>query len=637
MRFMPPGNSERDAPSPPEAGVSPGGEGDPPATREKRQTFLQEAARHGPQGREAVAALPEVESPRSPGVMRGPRDRLSMLKELFMLIEMAVKTLNLYEGRGESCEAAEKKAFEHLRETVRQHGELEVAVRPFEFYLGMQRVYTTQEDRQGITYRIFRDGIRKITFTPAVDRGELRVLLDTLRAIRPSSADGAEHDSVTRLWEQNLQGIRYEAVDYFLEGTIRGSADDLQEQVTELFEKVMTPLHASPHVRAAEQVLKTLRPEVVEQTQRRRADSCATLLSGFDVEKARRDADERRAALPTELWRRSMTLITRLLEAGSPGVADLLVQVIEQLMLAGRWEMLDASCKTLAEHLEQARAGGDAELPRRIRGAMGRLCEDDKLLVLHDRLVSCSAAEFERLVELMRILPREADPQLLVLLRRLPDGEVQKRMLEVLTARGVDLTDFLRQQLRGKDTGTVIGAVHDLGAIGTGSAIAALKSVTGHAEPAVRLAVFQTLGENVGESLVPRLLDSLRLGSVALREHCLDHLERVGARRHGRRLLAMVNTGLGDDWPPGHHERLLRLLVGCGGEEVDAHVIGVVTVRNPFRRSAPEKQREQMLKAVFDTGGERARRLLDACLQKRLPRRVRSRLEAARETVGDDS
>ncbi len=559
-----------------------------------------------------------------------PQDKLSAVKELFQLVEMAVKTLNLYEGKGESCEMAVGKAFEHLALTVRRYGEIGVSVRPFELYLGRQRVYATQEDRSGITYRLFRDGIRKIDLLPTIDRGEFLALLDILRAVRQT---GGEDDSVTLFWEQGFAGVRYEAVDYFLDGSLGGASDDLQEQMDALVTMLSKPLHRQRRVSAARQLLERIGSEIVEQAGEKRSASVSRLRDGADLQSALETIEKQREEMPTDLWRRSMTLITRLLTGEGSAATALLVQVIEQLMLAGRWEPLQAACQILSEHLALCRDKGEEELGRKLDQALGELCADNKLLALHEPLSSCSGPEFSSIAEFVRLLPRTADGQLLLLLRRLPAGESQERMLVLLSERGIDLTDFFRQRLRSADPEQVLGAIRDLRTIGSGSAVAALKAVTNHANPAVRLEAFRALGENVGESLVSRLIESLRLDHPELRELCLARLERVGNSKHAERLLATFRTNLDESWSPEHQRRGLDLLVRWGGEQTEQFIVSTLTAKNPFRRSAVENQRGRMLAAVSRHGGQRARKLLSACLQERTGKKVRESIEQALQAV----
>ena len=93
------------------------------------------------------------------------------------------------------------------------------------------------------------------------------------------------------------------------------------------------------------------------------------------------------ARMPDDLWRRTSAIILRLMELGrGAGTVGLLVQLIEQMMLEGRWQMLAVSCRSLGEVIEKVGgAGGKSKAAQVLQASLGRLSTDNKLLELEGR------------------------------------------------------------------------------------------------------------------------------------------------------------------------------------------------------------------------------------------------------------
>jgi len=555
------------------------------------------------------------------------RARFTAMAELFRQVDKAIKMLNLYEGTGESCARQIELAHGHLLETMRAFGNVLLTVTPYEFLLEGEAVYTSEEDRRGITYRLFRDGVRELEILPHISRQEFD---DLLQILRVTQANSNEEDSVTQLWERNFTGLRYHAVDFFLEGMIIGESERFQALIEELLREPSRPLHPSEEpVQVARQVMSQLSRELLAQAQQQRS-ACVHGLSAVDVDGWRASVQQEADSLTQDLWRRTMHVLVRMMEMGR-GVetSRVLVQVIGEMMSEGQWTMLGASCKALADVMRQG-AVRSPEAIQGLRAALGHLCQGNRLLALSNMLVSCSLSQYHQLGELLRLLPHDADQQLLALTTSTPPGEVQDQLVLLLRERGVDLTDFLGQRLASPNLMHVISAIEELRRLNTAKSVLALRKAAVHPSPRVRLEALRALTEYMDESFAPQLVSALTMGHRDLRDLALTLLERVRVDRQlVAHLIQLARQDEFDDWGPDHRTRLLKMLVRIGGQECDEFLIKTVTALNPLRRKRIETLRREMIRALGETAGRRSQQLLQACLEYRPSRAVRAAIELA--------
>lgn len=94
-------------------------------------------------------------------------------------------------------------------------GELPVEVRPFELALGEVALYRENDRERSLAFKLYRDGVRRITFKRTVTWEELLTLLVIL-AVRYTTVRQQEEDAVTLLRKAEFQGIGIDAVAGFV-------------------------------------------------------------------------------------------------------------------------------------------------------------------------------------------------------------------------------------------------------------------------------------------------------------------------------------------------------------------------------------------------------------------------------------
>lgn len=91
-------------------------------------------------------------------------------------------------------------------------GPVELAVKPFELLAGEEVVYREEDRERSLAFKLFRDGVRTLTFARAVNVDELLRLLQIL-AVRFVGVRQAEDDVVTLLRKAEFRSLSFTAVE----------------------------------------------------------------------------------------------------------------------------------------------------------------------------------------------------------------------------------------------------------------------------------------------------------------------------------------------------------------------------------------------------------------------------------------
>ncbi|MFO0580726.1 MAG: hypothetical protein U0229_00490 [Anaeromyxobacter sp.] len=100
-------------------------------------------------------------------------------------------------------------------EEATAQGALPLDVLPFDLARSGESVYHEDDREKSLAFRLFRDGVRRLTFAPGVPFEELLQLLQIL-AVRFSGVRQAEEDVVTLLRKAEFKGITLVAVEGYV-------------------------------------------------------------------------------------------------------------------------------------------------------------------------------------------------------------------------------------------------------------------------------------------------------------------------------------------------------------------------------------------------------------------------------------
>ena len=95
------------------------------------------------------------------------------------------------------------------------YGDLALVVRPFELTLNGEVVYLERDRERSLAFRLYRDGVRRLSIEGQVTWEELLKLLEVL-SLRTVGASTAEDDTVTLLHKAGFQHVGMEAIEGFM-------------------------------------------------------------------------------------------------------------------------------------------------------------------------------------------------------------------------------------------------------------------------------------------------------------------------------------------------------------------------------------------------------------------------------------
>ena len=564
---------------------------------------------------------------------------IAAAENAFIGLEKALKMDLFYEGRGVNYERVRKEAERHFLSMIEEHGEVELEVTPFQLLLDGQPVYSSQEDRKGLSYGLFRDGLRRITLMPGFTLEEVAGLL---KIFAGSSSKDSEDNTITLLWDLDMPHLRYRAADMFTEGVMSASVGQLGKGDTrKKLKKLVSDLECPP-VKPGAQVQQINRPSadalgvVMAQRDRRIKD----LAKVADLARAEELASMLQAD-KEDTWRRTITLLARLgsAEEDRDKLAQVLAGMLEELMRAGRGEILRTACLSMAPHLGfPARLKKpDAPIPPTgvlFQSALELLCEPARLSPLESLLRGGEAAQVEQAATLILLLPVLANPALVPMATGMPPGEPRDKLVKMLERRGADLSELHAIRLSSGTQDEALEAVKRLRPLAKSrGARNALIKAARHPSMRVRLEAIRALGDDVDDAMAQVLLENISSGLLELQQLAFQMLEALPRSNQGPVLLSILRRESTAEWKPAVRRRAMELMVRWGGSGVDPFMVEGLCVGNLFRRGAVEERREELLSIVRSVGGPRGLEICRKALDASPPKKVRQQLDDLKDQL----
>ena len=145
----------------------------------------------------------------------GSSDAGKLTNAALRALSRAARSFLLYEPRNQAIRDFLEDYRHEMQQALAAHGAIVLAIRPFEMVREGEVVYLERDRERSLAFRLFRDGVRRITIEPGVPWEELLRLLEIL-SIRYTSFKQSEDDIVTLLWKAGFKNIGIVAVEGFV-------------------------------------------------------------------------------------------------------------------------------------------------------------------------------------------------------------------------------------------------------------------------------------------------------------------------------------------------------------------------------------------------------------------------------------
>lgn len=140
-------------------------------------------------------------------------------------IARTARSFLIYDTRNDAIRGFLAEMQEKMYAALKQYGEMSLEIRPFEMVRGAEVVYLERDRDRSLAFRLFRDGVRRLTISPDVAWEELLRLLEIL-SIRFTGVRQQEDDVVTLLLKSGFKNIEISAVEGFVPDDDEYCGDD---------------------------------------------------------------------------------------------------------------------------------------------------------------------------------------------------------------------------------------------------------------------------------------------------------------------------------------------------------------------------------------------------------------------------
>ena len=141
---------------------------------------------------------------------------------VLLALSRAARSFLIYEPTNEAIRVFLTNLKNVTESFLQRYGDLEFQVRPFEIVHVGEVVYLDRDRERSLAFRLYRDGIRKLTLRPGLEWHELLKLLEVV-SIRYVGVRQTEDDLVVLLWKAGFHHVAFEAVEGFVADTEGGN------------------------------------------------------------------------------------------------------------------------------------------------------------------------------------------------------------------------------------------------------------------------------------------------------------------------------------------------------------------------------------------------------------------------------
>jgi hypothetical protein len=138
--------------------------------------------------------------------------RFRHASEIATALARAHRSRQLYNENSPVPGASLERFFSCLTDFLGGDDTLTFSITETQFLFHTKAVYSNPDRRESLAFRLYRDGVRAVTFHTGITREEVVGLLEALGRVNFEN-EQSDNDVVTQIWERDLAHITYLAVD----------------------------------------------------------------------------------------------------------------------------------------------------------------------------------------------------------------------------------------------------------------------------------------------------------------------------------------------------------------------------------------------------------------------------------------
>jgi hypothetical protein len=363
--------------------------------------------------------------------------------------------------------------------------ELVLNISESEFICEDQVVYRQVNKNESLTWSLFKDGMRAVTIRRGAEEKELPLLLATINKARFLPPDAGD-DLPTLLWAHEFEFIEYRFIDFF-SGDGGGTVPQASAE----------PIAAgqSPATRKA-QIAEEAPPRPKALVDLDDGDSTLYFLDEAEISYLARELEQE---YERDVRGSAFNILFDLFEVNpDPNVRQEILRILERLfpnLLNARDFRSVAAVLRESKLLRERAPQIQAELVQRLDGFVEKLSEPAIVGQLLQSLDEASNLGVDsQAAEVLRELRASALESLVSWLPNLTSEPLRKMLEEVVDRLAHAYPLEVQRILKLPESPALLGMVNLCGRLGLNQAVQGLAEAVAHSDPAIRLAVVQTLG-----------------------------------------------------------------------------------------------------------------------------------------------
>ncbi len=491
------------------------------------------------------------------------------IKDIVSSLAKTIKAIQMYGLAHPSSKNFYDPLYQKLSDFLRKNGIMDFQIEKFSIVYANSVVYEEKEKDVSLAFRLFRDGIRNISFSEGLGFDELLLFLETISRVTK------EQDIALSLWENNFVHISFyvveeeEEMDYRIP-EVKVEDFDFDAKIDELLdrEKISLSEHIETNLTSNE----------------------------FNGLKTEISTVEKTSIIPVAIT----TLINFLKAEKSQEIIDSLAQLLEQCI-----DNMDFyNARRIVHTLQQYT---DVNPIKKF--------ENETTIIGFDKVINTSPDKtFNEFIAFIRFFSPKSVPYFIELMTHAK----RKERLSTLRSRIASITKNdpspVLNLLNSKNTLILINVIALTGLMKLKDTAALLQPLFSHTDPLVRMEIVTALERTEKASIIARFLDD---EESLVRIKGLQALTRLKYPTIYYNLLHRIKRKYFRELEFAEQKEYFNCLVANGGKEVIKHLKKILFKWLLFGRKNYAIMRKLAAMSLADINTEEASRILQRGTKKR--------------------
>jgi hypothetical protein len=516
-------------------------------------------------------------------------------REIANHLSKAAKNYQMYLSNNRMFLASLEELKQALDRYLELNDVLTFVVKEFELLHQNEPVYSNSDKYQSLAFRMYRDGIRLISFHRDISRDEIVAFLDVLA--RCMETDNLEEDFVTLLWEKDLQAITYYEINDF-EGDDKAQkrgAPDAKAAASS-----SRPDSAEPHWKRVTPEIKHLMPSLT--------------LTSDDL----REVKDLAFGVEDDYFLRRAWQVIRQTFVHDDSTETYLDM---ENMLTGFIDTCLARRQIgiAAEALGEAKTWYAMLDEETLRQTMARIIQsrydERNMAAIGGVLADGRQAEHEECIAYLSLLDSGALPSILRLLPRCQDQSARHVVISCMAALGRQCPDAIAGSANQDSPEEVEAVIDALDTIGSPEALTSAIRFGRHPLARIRSRVATLAGKLRTQAALELTQALIQDTDHSVKLRALASMVEIGGERSAQALVSLFTSKEFNNYP---HDRKLSMLIIIRNMRPDAQeevILAIFRMRGLFRRKAFDDTKAALVEIIHlmdqDVAGDCLEQLAD--------------------------